>query len=294
MSFSSGIFFLSETERLLLIDGYSRKYKYNHQYIPIELCKIISKHITFYFDFFIIFEKSVNDDVNELVCYDLISKSKIIKNNNLWKRNFGTSYCIYKNKTINDYLIYRIGGENNNIIPNIQYSIKHDIHIELPFSQIIRQYASTQFNTLYGLITIGGCDSNYLELSNVEIMNDKKQWKYLESMNESRSRCSSTTFENKLFVFGGWKNKTSEMYSFENNNWINLTEMKNQRRLNGIKYFEMNKKIILIGGYNNEVCKSFEMFDIVKNEFIEYPQTFEEHRWRPGISIENNNLIYYW
>ena len=34
------------------------------------------------------------------------------------------------------------------------------------------------------------------------------------------------------------------------------------------------------------------MFDIIKNKFIEYPDTLEIHRWKPGIVIENNNLIY--
>ena len=34
------------------------------------------------------------------------------------------------------------------------------------------------------------------------------------------------------------------------------------------------------------------MFDIIKNEFIEYPETLEKHRYKPGIVIENNNLIY--
>ena len=30
----------------------------------------------------------------------------------------------------------------------------------------------------------------------------------------------------------------------------------------------------------------------MKNKFIEYPQTLKEHIMNPGISIENNNLIY--
>src|SRR2546429_9644404 len=141
MSIETEIPFLSENKKLLLIDGYSRKYKYNHQYIAIELCKIVSSHLMCDFHFFIIFE-NVNDDyINEFICYDLISKSKIVKNNNLWKYNNRTSYCI--NKTINDYFIYRIGGGNNNTIPNIEYSIKNDTHVELPLSQTIRTNAST-------------------------------------------------------------------------------------------------------------------------------------------------------
>ena len=68
--------------------------------------------------------------------------------------------------------------------------------------------------------------------------------------------------------------------------------MKNNRRSNGIKYFKIKNQIILIGGYHYENYKSFEMFDIIKNKFIQYPDTLKIHRRKPGIVIENNNLIY--
>ena len=38
---SANLIYSPETKTLLLIDGYSRKYKHNHQYIAIELCNII-------------------------------------------------------------------------------------------------------------------------------------------------------------------------------------------------------------------------------------------------------------
>jgi len=90
------------------------------------------------------------------------------------------------------------------------------------------------------------------------------------------------------------------MCSFDNNNTINtnnnkcinLNNMKNNISSNGIKYYQIKNQIILIGGHYEENHKSFEMFDIIKNEFIEYPCTLEEHRLRPGIVTENNNLIY--
>ena len=68
--------------------------------------------------------------------------------------------------------------------------------------------------------------------------------------------------------------------------------MKNDKSSNGIKYYKIKNQIILIGGYHYENFKSFEMFDITKNKFIEYPQTLEKHSRKPGIIIENNNLIY--
>ena len=73
-------------------------------------------------------------------------------------------------------------------------------------------------------------------------------------MNIERYNCSSTTFENKIFVFGGWNLNSNEMYSFDNNTintnnkWINLNNMKNNRCSNGIKYYQIKNQIILIGG----------------------------------------------
>ena len=34
------------------------------------------------------------------------------------------------------------------------------------------------------------------------------------------------------------------------------------------------------------------MFEINKNELIEYPKTSQKHQRKPGIIIQNNNLIY--
>src|SRR5437763_631434 len=75
-----------------------------------------------------------------------------------------------------------------------------------------------------------------INLLYVEIMNDKKKWKYLSYMNNGHQDCSTTTIENKLFVFGGYNKNdgylnSNEMYDFNNNNnnqnikWTNLINM---------------------------------------------------------------------
>src|SRR5436853_2136299 len=121
---------LSKEEKMLLIDGYCRKYRYHQNYISIDLCHIIRDFITniFNLSFIIIFEKyKDNDDyVNELLCYDVKLKTTIIKNNQLWKYNLFTSY--YVDETKNDCLIYRVGGSNNDRIQNVEYSMMHDTY----------------------------------------------------------------------------------------------------------------------------------------------------------------------
>src|SRR5205807_2034663 len=109
--------------------------------------------------FIIIFEKCNNEYSNELFYYDIKSKIKTIKNNEIWKLNNATSYCIHESNN-NDCLIYRVGGFNKDFIPNIKYSIQNDKHEELPLTQTKRSRSSTIHNMKHGLITIGGNNSN--------------------------------------------------------------------------------------------------------------------------------------
>jgi len=203
-----------------------------------------------------------------LICYNIKSKTKIIKKNDVWKYNKYTSYCLYE--TNDDCLIYRVGGQDNKKIPNIKYSMKSDIWNELPFTQTQICGTSTVYNKIHGLITIGGIvyNNNWESVSTVEILNDKNtKWKYLSSMNYKRGECSAISIENKLFVFGGYNSNddkylnSTEMFDFNNNDnnnsmlnnlkWKNLKNMKHEKSNIGIKYFENKNEILLIGGYNN-------------------------------------------
>jgi len=148
-------------------------------------------------------------------------------------------------------------------------------------------------------------------------------------MNKKHHHCSSITIENKLFVFGGCNDdepflSSNEMYDFntinnvdKNNNaitksifswlsdkndlkWKNIANMKYGKKVSGAKYFKNTNQIFLIGGVNSDktietnISKTCSVYDITKNEFIEFPNTLEEHRWKPGIVIDDNNhkLIY--
>src|SRR6185312_5516386 len=122
-------------------------------------------------------------------CYDINSKTKIIKNNQLWKYNFNTSYCVHE--TNNDCSIFRVGGYYNNKIPNVEYSMKNDEYHELPLTQTKTRGNSIILNVNHGLITIGGFNDEDKYLSSVEILKDKKEWTHLSSINNKRDNCSS-------------------------------------------------------------------------------------------------------
>src|SRR6185312_12521424 len=136
-------------------------------------------------------------------CYDINSKTKIIKNNQLWKYNFNTSYCVHE--TNNDCSIFRVGGEDNNKIPNVEYSMKNDEYHELPLTQTKTRCNSIVLNVNHGLITIGG-------------FND----------------------EDKFFFFGGYNNDNKVLNSSE---MCDLNDDKNKNQ-NDVNQFISSKKWI--------------------------------------------------
>jgi len=285
--------------------------------------------------FVVIFEKNQFTDCNALLCCDINLKSNTFKNNEVWQSNPDASYCIYEKQSTQDCIVYRVGGQSNKSVPNIEYSMSTDSYNVLPSTQIKRWGLSVVYNENHGLVVSGGYSIEQRQhLSTVEIFSNKhnnteKKWKYLPSMNKKHHHCSSITIENKLFVFGGYNDDESflssnEMYDFNNINnvdknnntimksifsrftekndlkWKNIARMKYGKKLSGVKYFKNTNQIFLIGGINSDktidtnISKTFFVYDVSKNEFIEFPNTLEEHQWKPGIIIDNNDhtLIY--
>jgi len=173
------------------------------------------------------------------------------------------------------------------------------------------------------LITVGGTNyKTYQNLSEVEILKMKKkknddnnsnnnddriQWAFLPSMNKKREHCSSVVIQHKLFACGGQNNENKhltsiEMYDLENDNineennrckWNHLSDMKYGVYASGIKSFQSKNQIILIGGQDNEKNnKLFVTYDISKNQSIQNQNTSYIHSWKPGIVIENHDVIY--
>ena len=96
-------------------------------------------------------------------------------------------------------------------------------------------------------------------------------------MNNKRENSSSTSIQNKLFVFGGSTHEylnSSEMMDLSDlsddknksklkSKWINLTTMKYKKESIGIKYFKNKNQIILIGVSGYDDCeRSFSIFEM--------------------------------
>jgi len=125
-------------------------------------------------------------------------------------------------------------------------------------------------------------------------------------MNNKREHGSSVTIQNKVFVCGGYDDqikhlKSIEMYDLENdvydgnnNGWTHLLDMKYGVFGSGIKNFQNKNQILLIGGEDNNdnSHKLFFTYDIHKNQCIQNPDTLQSHSFKPGIVIENHDLIY--
>jgi len=319
MSNEINVTFLAEQQKNFLIDGYCRQHKKNQQYIAVELCNVILLYLRYSFDFVVIFEKKQNDYFNDLYCFDLKSKNKLTHVNKFWKHHPHAAYCLHE--TSNDYLVYRVGGYDNDAIPNIMYSVKSNKATPLELTQTSRSATSLIYNSNFGLVAIGGCDSDDKYMPYVEIMKNKqKDWTYLSTLNTKRGNASAATIGDKIFVFGGYNEdnaylNSTEMYDLNNGvdtedndillwfnktnkgKWINLTSQKFQKCSSGVKYDPITQAIILVGGFNQDFHnenepRSFVMFDILKNEFIEYPKTTQQHAWKPAVSIENETAIY--
>jgi len=187
-------------------------------------------------------------------------------------------------------------------------------------TQTARASTAAIHNPRYGLVAIGGCDTEDKYMPYVEIFTSKKEWNYLSCLNHKRGNGSATTIEYKLFVFGGYNEDNSylnstEMYDLNNgvdtadddillwfnktnkSKWTDLTNMKYQKCSTGVKFYPKSKEIILIGGYNQDYnndneSRSFVMYNPMKNDFFEYPKTLQQHTWKPAISIENETMIY--
>ena len=103
------VIFLSSEEKSLLIDGYTRKIKNDKQYIPIELCNIIIVYFSNRFNFFIVFEKNgIRGKTNELLCFNIENKQKLIIENECWKYVIGCSYCVEYDNENNKHNIDKV------------------------------------------------------------------------------------------------------------------------------------------------------------------------------------------
>jgi len=54
-----------------------------------------------------------------------LKRNIVNHNNNIWEYSYCASYYIYE--TNNNCFIYRLGGKDSEILPNIEYSVSNDV-----------------------------------------------------------------------------------------------------------------------------------------------------------------------
>eukprot|EP00483_Globobulimina_turgida_P001374 UN01376 len=123
------------------------------------------------------------------------------------------------------------------------------------------------------------------------------EWKNLATILRAREDTAMCLFNDRnilgreyVIICGGWSNgclRTSELYNFEANKWINLAPMHVKHNAAGICEWTANNSVVIVGGFNTEAHFSAEYFELVKQKWIKLPNTNYKHRYKPAVWIKN-------
>eukprot|EP01084_Bolivina_argentea_P003571 6717_1 len=227
------------------------------------------------------------------------------------------------------HTIFKCGSHNRReskaiIIPKKQFlstnkklENKTMLAYEWPLPPLLRDYGcfanSVSFSSTQGLVSIGGIYTERgafrgfgayggvfqlkIGCNNTENSNYQQRWKLLRRMNTGRAHANSTFFRDKngnekLFVCGGDLNGSVEVYSFENNKWINVSNTNVSRECAGIYYHKSENLIFLGGGHGAQ--NKIECYDMYKNEWNIFPNTNCNHDFYPNLFIDSFhcNILY--
>merc|ERR1712154_442050 len=130
------------------------------------------------------------------------------------------------------------------------------------------------------------------------------EWKSLSPILRAREDTAMCLFSDKniewkeyIIICGGWSNgclRTTELYNFEANKWIQVAPMKVKHNAAGICEWKHNNSIVVVGGFNTEAHYATEYFEMVKQKWIKLPNTNYKHRYKPAVWIKNgqqNDLL---
>ena len=122
------------------------------------------------------------------------------------------------------------------------------------------------------------------------------EWKSLSPILRAREDTAMCLFSDKniewkeyLIICGGWSNgclRTTELYNFEANKWIQVSPMKVKHNAAGICEWKHNNSIVVVGGFNTEAHYATEYFEMVKQKWIKLPNTNYKHRYKPAVWIK--------
>ena len=82
--------------------------------------------------------------------------------------------------------------------------------------------------------------------------------------------------------------KDCEIFNISQNKFIPIREIQNVSKYAGSTYWKNYNKCVIIGGVNN-YGKNNYMYDVIKNKWINLPDTNDSHKYYPCINIEYSN-----
>lgn len=303
-----------EQNHQLLLGGYIHEHETKcDSQIPSIISQIIFRFYWSFASFIGIFEGDIaQNSFIQFVSIDISRQdhntftTTISQKDHIFQTNRRSAYCLIDN----NYL-YRTGGE---IKPfnQFSYNVSSDQYVSLPKPITERSahrvvYSST-YNSLY---QIGGHDQGgraslkTVEVYKLNINHDSSQSQSIlcKEMNQGRANFGACLYnkgnvDTHIFVAGGWKMETqsalntAEIYSFENDEWINIENMNKRRTAQTIANWKNrnNGNMVAVGGWNPESQRYVEEYDLYKNKWYMIGQRMNDrHRYYCGVSFCNDS-----
>eukprot|EP01084_Bolivina_argentea_P064361 117396_1 len=82
----------------------------------------------------------------------------------------------------------------------------------------------------------------------------------------------------------------TEIYDFNSKIWTKLASMFEEREYAGICYDKFGKERVYVGGGYN-VDRSFEYYNIIKNEWYLLPKTNGDHDYHSMVWMDDINIV---
>uniref|UniRef100_A0A8C5GY65 BACK domain-containing protein n=1 Tax=Gouania willdenowi TaxID=441366 RepID=A0A8C5GY65_GOUWI len=144
------------------------------------------------------------------------------------------------------------------------------------------------------IYAMGGCrDDDVISHRTAERYQPNiNQWTFIASMNEERRNASCTTLNNKIYICGGWSNRslnTAEYYNPDTNQWTLITPMGTPRC--GLAVVAYMGHIFAVGGSDgSRDLRSAEAYDPVTNTWYNVPEMVHTHSYF-DIAVMNKKIF---